>query len=93
VAGKGGDIASLDATGAVVSTIKGAHPTPINRIHTFASVMLATGDDDGNLAVWDMRVEKPIMSFEARAKKKHFEDYISAMQYVAEPAPTLLATR
>lgn len=84
---------SLDATGAVVSSLDKAHTSPITRMHHFAAVMLATGDEDGSMAVWDMRVSKPVMTFEAMAKKKHFEDAVSAMHYVATPSPTLLATR
>jgi len=92
-AGKDGSIVALDATGAEVSRIDAAHTAPITRAHHFASVMLATGDEDGSMAVWDMRACKPVMRFEGGAKPRHFEDAVSAFAYTASPAPTLLATR
>lgn len=84
---------SLDAAGTVVGSIAKAHASPITRMHHFAAVMLSSGDEDGSMSVWDMRVSKPVMSFEAMAKKKHFEEGVSAMHYVGGSSPTLLATR
>lgn len=92
-AGKDGSIVALDATGAEAARIPDAHSSAITRSLHFASVMLATGDEDGTVAVWDMRVSKPVMRFEGSARKRHLTDSVSAFAFSASPGPTLLATR
>uniref|UniRef100_A0A8C6T1H8 WD repeat domain 55 n=1 Tax=Neogobius melanostomus TaxID=47308 RepID=A0A8C6T1H8_9GOBI len=58
-------------SGKLVTRIKGAHSAPINALRIIDENLLATGDDNGALKVWDMRKGTSIMDF------KHHDDYIS----------------
>ncbi|XP_066502467.1 WD repeat-containing protein 55 [Hoplias malabaricus] len=57
--------------GKLVTRIPKAHSTSINALLLVDENVLATGDDEGTLKVWDMRKGTSFMSL------KHHEDYIS----------------
>uniref|UniRef100_A0A672F295 WD repeat-containing protein 55 n=2 Tax=Salarias fasciatus TaxID=181472 RepID=A0A672F295_SALFA len=59
--------------GQLVSRIRGAHAAPINSLLLVDPNILATGDDEGTLKVWDMRKGTAVMDM------KQHEDYISDM--------------
>ncbi|XP_076836271.1 WD repeat-containing protein 55 [Brachyhypopomus gauderio] len=59
--------------GKLVTRIPKAHSKPINALLLVDENILATGDDEGTLNVWDMRKGTAFMSL------KHHEDYISDM--------------
>uniref|UniRef100_A0A3Q3EY87 WD repeat domain 55 n=1 Tax=Labrus bergylta TaxID=56723 RepID=A0A3Q3EY87_9LABR len=57
--------------GQLVTRIRGAHDAPINSLLLVDENILATGDDQGTLKVWDMRRGTAFMDL------KQHEDYIS----------------
>ncbi|XP_060887493.1 WD repeat-containing protein 55 [Labrus mixtus] len=57
--------------GQLVTRIRGAHEAPINSLLLVDENILATGDDQGTLKVWDMRRGTAFMDL------KQHEDYIS----------------
>ncbi|XP_026883034.2 WD repeat-containing protein 55 [Electrophorus electricus] len=59
--------------GKLETRIPKAHSKPINALLLVDENMLATGDDEGTLKMWDMRKGNAFMSL------KHHEDYISDM--------------
>ncbi|XP_053096355.1 WD repeat-containing protein 55 isoform X2 [Pangasianodon hypophthalmus] len=70
--------------GKLVKRIPKAHSKPINALLLVDENVVATGDDEGTLKVWDMRKSTSFMSL------KHHEDYISDI--VADPAKRTLLT-
>ncbi|KAF8511293.1 WD40-repeat-containing domain protein [Gautieria morchelliformis] len=73
-------------SGKVVDTRLGAHDSAINRVTRLLPNMLATGDDDGVIKLWDPR--KPA---QLREYKQHF-DFISDFMWL-EDKRQLVATR
>ncbi|XP_034149178.1 WD repeat-containing protein 55 isoform X1 [Esox lucius] len=59
--------------GKLVTRITKAHSVPINALLLVDENVLATGDDEGTLKVWDMRKGTSFMDL------KHHEDYISGI--------------
>lgn len=59
--------------GAVVHKIPKAHDCPIYSLLVIDDYLAATGDDDGNLKIWDYRRATPIM------EQKQMEEYISSL--------------
>ncbi|KAK7042385.1 succinate-semialdehyde dehydrogenase [Favolaschia claudopus] len=71
-AGKAKAIYTVNSeTGDIVETRVGAHDDPINRIKHVMPWLLATGDDNGVIKLWDPRQQEAI-----RTHKQHF-DYIT----------------
>ncbi|TFK53088.1 WD40 repeat-like protein [Heliocybe sulcata] len=71
-AGKGKGLHTIDvSTHKVVESRKNAHEAPINRIKCLLPHMLATGDDDGVVKLWDPRKPDAVRTY-----TKHF-DFIS----------------
>ncbi|XP_070552585.1 WD repeat-containing protein 55-like isoform X2 [Ptychodera flava] len=72
-------------TGTVKFRFKKAHESPIYSLLVISENILATGDDDGQLKVWDLRKDKAIMEM------KESEDFISDM-VIDNDKKILLAT-
>eukprot|EP00042_Codosiga_hollandica_P042674 m.394998 g.394998 ORF g.394998 m.394998 type:complete len:257 (+) comp56382_c1_seq1:182-952(+) len=73
-------------TGVVVSALFSAHSTGINAMTTVPSMgLLATGDDNGCVKLWDLRQQSCVLSVQ-----RH-EDYISDLVVVADKN-TILAS-
>ncbi|KZT22271.1 WD40 repeat-like protein [Neolentinus lepideus HHB14362 ss-1] len=63
-AGKGKGLHTIDiSTHKVVESRKNAHEAPINRIKRLLPHMLATGDDDGVVKLWDPRKPDAIRTY------------------------------
>ncbi|KAH9854606.1 WD40 repeat-like protein [Lenzites betulinus] len=76
-AGKAKAIHTIDVgTGEVVDTRAGAHDAPINRLKRLLPTLLASGDDDGVIKLWDPR--KP----DAVRKYTHHFDFISDFMWL-----------
>ncbi|KAK8844682.1 hypothetical protein IAR55_006531 [Kwoniella newhampshirensis] len=76
VGGKSGALFQLNAsTGAVVQERDEAHDVPINRVFCVNANLVATGDDDGVIKLWDPRQPAALRSY-----NQHF-DYISDFVY------------
>ncbi|KAL2093206.1 hypothetical protein ACEWY4_010518 [Coilia grayii] len=70
--------------GKLIKRIPKAHSVPINALLLVDENVLATGDDDGTLKVWDMRKGTSIMDL------KHHEDFIS--EIAVDSAKRILLT-
>ncbi|XP_060791856.1 WD repeat-containing protein 55 [Neoarius graeffei] len=70
--------------GKLVKRIPKAHSKPINALLLVDENVIATGDDEGTLKLWDMRKSTSFMSL------KHHEDYISDI--TADPMKRTLLT-
>ncbi|XP_058272442.1 WD repeat-containing protein 55 isoform X3 [Hemibagrus wyckioides] len=70
--------------GKLVERISKAHSKPINSLLLVDENVVATGDEEGTLKVWDMRRSTSFMSL------KHHEDYISDI--AADSAKRILLT-
>ncbi len=83
-----GSILQLDVSSGAVSTrMTKAHPVGVSRLLTLPgqTVLLAAGDDDGQLCVWDVRApQAPVLRY-----KQHTE-FISGLEF-AERDNALLA--
>eukprot|EP00123_Amoebidium_parasiticum_P020460 comp50296_c0_seq1/m.47636 comp50296_c0_seq1/g.47636 ORF comp50296_c0_seq1/g.47636 comp50296_c0_seq1/m.47636 type:complete len:349 (-) comp50296_c0_seq1:241-1287(-) len=66
------------ATGQVVSTVENAHADPINSLCLLDETLLASGDDEGCVKVWDLRSQQMVMEVE------ECEDFISDMVFRAD---------
>ncbi|XP_014672072.1 PREDICTED: WD repeat-containing protein 55-like [Priapulus caudatus] len=79
-------ICSVDMeTGTVTHRQKNAHNAPVYSMAVIDDYLLATGDDDGNLKVWDYRRWTPIVEW------KESEEFISDMA-IDSNKRTLVAT-
>ncbi|KPP69765.1 WD repeat-containing protein 55-like [Scleropages formosus] len=77
----------MDAeVGKLVSRIPKAHSVPLSTMLLIDENLLATGDDNGTLKVWDMRKGTAFMDL------KHHEDYISDIA-IDQTKKTLLTSR
>lgn len=60
-------IATVDlATGTLLHQVADAHKQPINCLAQYGDNMLCTGDDDGEIKIWDVRMRgaaPPVMTF------------------------------
>merc|ERR1711957_562480 len=65
--------------------VTSAHSSPINSILNFGSHLMASGDDDGCIKVWDLRSKQVALEFHES------EEFISDMVY-HEQSNMLLAT-
>ncbi|KAJ3695127.1 hypothetical protein LUZ60_000504 [Juncus effusus] len=65
-------------TGKITARLENAHEEAINRIVNLTETMIASGDDDGCIKVWDTRQNTCCNSFDAH------EDYISDMTFVSD---------
>ncbi|TIA82476.1 hypothetical protein E3P98_01403 [Wallemia ichthyophaga] len=73
---KDGSMSHIDAiTGQTVAHTQKAHDEPISRVKLTMPNLLATGDDEGVVKLWDTRKPEPL-----RAYTHHF-DYISDFHY------------
>lgn len=72
-------------TGSVSSKIAKAHDSPIYTIFPVDQYLLASGDDDGEVKVWDFRRQTPIMAL------KECEEYITSFA-LSKDKRLLLAT-
>jgi WD40 repeat protein len=54
----------LDGSGKVVHIIRKAHPSPISRCAFLGEQLLASGDDDGLVKVWDLRTSAAVFQAE-----------------------------
>ncbi|XP_035683047.1 WD repeat-containing protein 55-like isoform X1 [Branchiostoma floridae] len=72
-------------TGKVSQCFSEAHPSPVYCQLVISDRLLATGDDDGNVKLWDLRKGHPIMELQEN------QDFISDMA-VDEEKRFLLAT-
>lgn len=85
-ASKDKSIHTLDLnTGSVKRKIKNAHESPIYSLLVTGENMLVTGDDDGHIKAWDLRMQKEAMDL------KESEEFISDLA-VDSQFKTLLAT-
>ncbi|KAI0649951.1 WD40 repeat-like protein [Trametes meyenii] len=76
-AGKAKAIHTIDVgTGEVMETRAGAHDTPINRMKRLLPNLLASGDDEGVIKLWDPR--KP----DAVRRYTHHFDFISDFMWL-----------
>jgi WD40 repeat protein len=67
------DIAATDcATGAVIARISDAHASGVNALHILNENCVISGDDDGQVKVWDVRTGAAVMSVSSH------EDFISS---------------
>jgi len=67
------DIAATDlSTGTVVARISDAHSSGVNALHILNENCVISGDDDGEIKVWDVRTGAPVMSVRSH------EDFISS---------------
>ncbi|KAI8090518.1 WD40-repeat-containing domain protein [Thamnidium elegans] len=71
-------------TGSVIRVRETTHDSPINSLLVIDERMLATGDDQGVIKIWDSRKEEAVMTY------SEHEDYIADMTYSAQHK-TLLA--
>lgn len=79
-------IVSLDVeTGKIVYQQEEAHDNPINRILRLNENLLASGDDDGIVKLWDLRKKKTTMEWQEN------DDFISDMKYVPEKKNLLVS--
>ncbi|XP_020106332.1 WD repeat-containing protein 55 [Ananas comosus] len=72
-------------TGTTIARLEDAHGDAINRLVNLTETMVASGDDEGCIKVWDTRQRVCCNSFQAN------EDYISDMTFAADTTQ-LLAT-
>ncbi|OCF43115.1 WD-repeat protein JIP5 [Kwoniella heveanensis CBS 569] len=76
VGGKSGNLFQLScANGNITSEREGAHDVPINRVFCVNENLIASGDDDGVIKLWDPRQPEALRSY-----SQHF-DYISDFTY------------
>jgi len=76
---------SLDATGAKTKVFNGAHSDRLSRMFLISEHILATGDDSGEVKVWDFRTSQgEVMSWHLH------EDFVSSLAY-SEERSTLLS--
>jgi hypothetical protein len=54
------------------------HQTPISSVNVCSDTMIATGDDDGLVALWDMRQQRPSHVYHEHG------DYVSQMLFFSE---------
>eukprot|EP00884_Botryococcus_braunii_P017552 jgi/Botrbrau1/4480/Bobra.0220s0014.1 len=81
-----GSIAAFDcSSGQAMARRDKAHGGNINTLEAVSACVLASGDDDGQVRVWDMRQADSVACFGAHT------DYISAMT-LAQEGGSLLAT-
>jgi WD40 repeat protein len=67
------DIAATDvSTGAVVARISDAHASGVNALHILNENCVISGDDDGQIKVWDVRTGASVMDVSSH------EDFISS---------------
>ncbi|KXS18853.1 WD40 repeat-like protein [Gonapodya prolifera JEL478] len=78
-------------TGKVLGRKKDAHESPVNILLTLSETMIATGDDDGTVKLWDTRTFRSSTSSSANPATpssdaltvyKDNDDFISSMHYV-----------
>lgn len=85
-ASKDKSIHTLDLnTGSVKRKIKNAHESPIYSLLVTGENFLVTGDDDGHIKAWDLRMQKEAMDL------KENDEFISDLAMDSQ-AKTLLAT-
>ncbi|KAJ4806815.1 WD repeat-containing protein 55 [Rhynchospora pubera] len=65
-------------TGKTVARLENAHEEAINRLVNLTDTMIASGDDEGCIKVWDTRQHACCNSFDAH------EDYVSDLTYVPD---------
>ncbi|WRT63321.1 uncharacterized protein IL334_000226 [Kwoniella shivajii] len=86
VGGKSGTLFQLTTEmGTIVREQEKAHDVPINRVFCVNENLVATGDDDGIIKLWDPRKPDPLREY-----NQHF-DYISDFTYF-EDKRQLVAT-
>ncbi|KAG8907861.1 WD repeat-containing protein jip5 [Tulasnella sp. 417] len=79
VVSKDRGLRSIDpARGAIAEEKLGAHDSAINRVLACTPSIVATGDDEGVIKLWDPRKQKEIKSF------THHFDYISDLLFTEE---------
>ncbi|KAH9921798.1 WD40 repeat-like protein [Fomitopsis serialis] len=78
-AGKAKAVFTLDTgTGQIVDTWSNAHDTAINRLKSLTPNLLASGDDDGVIKLWDPRKATSIRQY------THHFDFISDFLWLAD---------
>lgn len=79
-------LGKLDIASATVEqSLENAHEAPIYSVAVIDENLVATGDDDGHVKVWDLRTQKAIMEM------KENEEFISSI-VVGKDKKILLAT-
>ncbi|KAN0107772.1 WD40-repeat-containing domain protein [Russula decolorans] len=77
--GKNRTLHAIDtSTGTVSETRQGVHDAPINRVVHPTPHLLATGDDDGTIKLWDPRNQEAIRTY-----TQHF-DFISDFMWLQD---------
>eukprot|EP00903_Cladosiphon_okamuranus_P007933 g7658.t1 len=84
-ASKDRSIAQTGETGQVTWRQEKAHVWPVNTLHNVSEGILASGDDQGVIKIWDTRAKNEVAKFEVN------EDFISAFA-TNEANDKLLAT-
>ena len=77
----GGDcsvVATDVVTGTTVARLENAHASPVNRLITLQEHLIATGDDEGTVKIWDTRARS------ACGEHKPFVDFVSDMKYAGD---------
>eukprot|EP00038_Savillea_parva_P003202 m.122323 g.122323 ORF g.122323 m.122323 type:complete len:313 (-) comp11103_c0_seq4:147-1085(-) len=73
-------------TGKAVGTMVGAHSAAINALHVIDAAVLATGDDEGVVKVWDIRSQQCVAEYDEHA------DYIAQLTTTEHHAELLAAS-
>eukprot|EP00873_Tetraselmis_striata_P019895 jgi/Tetstr1/440159/TSEL_028515.t1 len=68
-------LATDTATGAAAARLENAHSCGVNTLECIDATVLASGDDDGTVKLWDVRQRQAIASFETHG------DFISDFSY------------
>jgi len=77
----GGDraiVATDVTTMTTIARLENAHEAPVNRMIACGENMIATGDDEGTVKIWDTRARS------ACGEHKPFVDFVSDMKYAGE---------
>lgn len=67
-------------TGKLVSFFDDAHPAPLYRVYVINENLIATGDDDGTVKLWDLRRKQNACIFSLKKNEDYISDIITNEQ-------------